>query len=229
MMLTLRLSSFFLVVACVQGVPVSIVEYREQAEDLVLAEGTMQGWQEMNDPVMGGQSVGSFFSSNGTGTFHGTVKNVTFLNAPGFCQVSTKSPIVDASAYLGIKLEVRSSTPEYRGFKLAFNAVGAPRHHGGHEVTGSYKTSFALRNTTDEYQIVTLPFSQFSSDWSDYTGDCSTKDPDGYQHVCCSPFNPEVCPDAKRLAQITGFSLWAEGAEGDFLLQFTQINATVSI
>lgn len=183
-------------------------------------------WQELNDPVMGGQSFGTWSVVDETGYFSGTVKNVSFLHAPGFCQVETASAFVaNASAYIngGIALTVRTTTPSYRGFKFAFGARGAPRHHGGHEVMGSYKTGFKLDST--EWTTVQLPFTSFTSDWSDYTGDC-TLDPDGYQHVCCDPdVTPQVCPDAQRLEQINGFSIWAEGAEGKYALYVASISA----
>mmetsp|Transcript_13268 Transcript_13268/g.17716 ORF Transcript_13268/g.17716 Transcript_13268/m.17716 type:complete len:216 (-) Transcript_13268:84-731(-) len=195
-----------------------------RANDLVLATfGDDSLWTEMNDPVMGGSSSGNWSIINGNiGLFQGTVTNVSFLSAPGFCQTSANI-FANASAYGGIALKVRSSTPDYKGFKFAFSAIGAPRHHGGHELQGSYKTSFAA---TSDWTTVTLNFNQFSSDWSDYTGDCDTKDPDGYQHVCCSEENAQVCPDATRLARIDALSLWAEGTEGAFHLEILSINAT---
>lgn len=184
-------------------------------------------WSELNDPVMGGQSVGTWTVLESTGLFQGTVKNVTFLQAPGFCEVETKSPLlINASAYAngGIKLTLRTMTPEYKGFKFAFNAIGAPNHHGSHAATGSYKTPFKLTSTN--WTTLELPFAHFSSDWSDYTGECTTQDPDGYQHVCCDPVqSPQVCPDATRLARISGFSFWAEGAEGDYKLEVALISA----
>ena len=38
----------------------------------------------------------------------------------------------------------------------------------------------------------------FTSDWSDYTGEC-TKDPDGYQHKCCETGKEDVCEVAQTL------------------------------
>ena len=119
---------------------------------------------------------------------------------------------------------MRTTTPAFAGFKFAFSAVGAPRHHGGHELVGSYKTSFSVP-AGDDWTALALPLAAFSADWSDFTGDCATKDPDGYQHTCCSDETPEVCPDAERLAAITGFSVWAEGAEGDFNLEIQSVVA----
>ncbi|KAJ8601119.1 hypothetical protein CTAYLR_008828 [Chrysophaeum taylorii] len=178
-------------------------------------------WQEINDPVMGGQSVGTWSVLETTALFSGTVKNVSFLDAPGFCEVASSLVAADLAAYAGIALTVRAKA--YDGYKFAFSAVGAPRHHGGHEATGSYKQSFAVKDAN--WTIVELPWANFSSDWSDYTGDCATMDPDGYQHQCCTPTTPDVCPNVTQLAKVTGFSLWAEGSEGDFSLEISQISA----
>merc|ERR1712066_929947 len=150
----------------------------------------------------------------------GTVKNVSFLHAPGFCRTMTISPFLkDASKFIdgGITLLVRTTTPDYRGFKFSFGTPGTPRHHGGHEVQGSFKTKFSVQASPDnDWQSVYLKFDQFSYDWSDFTGECATKDPDGYQHRCCTKETPDVCPTEARLRGINSFNIWAEGVEGDF-------------
>merc|ERR1719150_3337928 len=95
----------------------------------------------------------------------------------------------DASAYAdgGLMVTARTSTPAYKGFKLAFGTVGAPRHHGGHELQGAYKGDLTVPPSRNgEWQTIFMKFSEFSVDWSDFTGECSTKDPDGYQHKCCT-------------------------------------------
>lgn len=71
-----------------------------------------------------------------------------------------------------------------------------------------------------------MPFSSFSIDWSDYTGECSTKDPTGEQHFCCTPSHPEVCPTAALLKKITSLEVWAEGTSGNFSLEIDWIGAT---
>jgi len=190
-------------------------------------------WVENNDPIMGGQSHGTWsVVDNSYGLFQGTVKNVSFLHAPGFCRAMTISPFLkDASEYLsgGLLLTVRTTTSGYKGFKLTFGSPGTPTHHGGHEIEGSFKAKFTVPpSATMEWQKVFLKFEDFSYDWSDYTGDCATKDPDGYQHRCCTKDSLDVCPTAKRLRGINSFNIWAEGAEGDFLLQVKEIAATMS-
>jgi len=190
-------------------------------------------WHEMNDPVMGGQSHGNWSVINRSfGRFQGTTKNVSFLHAPGFCRASVMFlPLKDVSASLsgGLRIRARTSTPQYRGFKIAFGSFRTPRHHGGHELEGSYKAGLAVPASVNaEWQDVFIKFTDFSWDWSDFTGDCATKDPDGYQHKCCSHSTPEVCPIAQHLSGINSVSVWAEGVEGDFVLDIKNIVATVS-
>jgi hypothetical protein len=70
--------------------------------------------------------------------------------------------------------------------------------------------------------------SGFSSDWSDFTGDCSTKDPNGYQHKCCPSGGLDsdpVCPAKKTLAKVDGITIWSEGVGGNFALKIYEIAA----
>ena len=93
-----------------------------------------------------------------------------------------------------------------------------------------FKADFVLPAATEptDWQFVTIPFSKFSWDWSDATGECSTKDSDGYQHQCCTGATPKFCPTAKQLSLIDGFSIWAEGTAGVFDLEVFMIAATKS-
>merc|ERR1712107_248264 len=90
-----------------------------------------------------------------------------------------------------------------------------------------YKAGLKLPASTDgEWQTAFMKFTEFSWDWSDFTGDCATKDPDGYQHKCCTKETPDFCPTAQRLRGISSFNIWAEGAKGDFHLEIKEIAAT---
>lgn len=187
-------------------------------------------WIENDDPIMGGKSRGSWSVADSYGVFNGSTVNVPKLSAPGFCRAITISPFMkDASAYLsgGLMLTVRTTTPEYEGFKLAWGSLRTPRHHGGHEAQGSYKTKFQVP-AGDDFQSVYLPFSSFSWDWSDLDGECSTLDPDGYQHKCCSDATPDVCPTTQHSSGINMFNIWAEGVAGDFHLEIQEIQAVDS-
>jgi len=196
------------------------------------ASGTTFKWSDMNDPVMGGASKSTFSVEDGQGHFSGTCAIVPFLKAPGFCKISTSSgwfshnKFADVSAFIdgALYLSVSSKTA-YKGFKVAFGAKGAKwpspgMHHG----TPSFKAGFTVP-VSDSVQLVKVPFNQFSVDWSEYTGDCDSKDPNGYQHVCCSADHPEVCPTASHLQEITSLEIWAEGVEGDFDLKILSIGA----
>eukprot|EP00438_Fugacium_kawagutii_P034904 Skav224150 [mRNA] locus=scaffold462:423304:424223:- [translate_table: standard] len=59
--------------------------------DILLASFDGQAthsWKQMNDPVMGGKSTGSFAVANDVGVFDGEVVDVPFLKAPGFIKAS---------------------------------------------------------------------------------------------------------------------------------------------
>merc|ERR1711865_508569 len=100
----------------------------------------------------------------------------------------------------------------------------------------SYKAGFMLNG--GDWQVVEVPLTQFSYDWSGYTGRCDTKDPDGTfskgsQHYCCdksglSPSKPDVCVDSKYLSKINDLEVWAEGVKGDFQIEIDWIGASKS-
>lgn len=199
-------------------------------------------WSEQNDPVMGGQSTGNYSvvaqGDESYALFQGEVKNVSFLHAPGFCRMTTLFDYghkENAGQYLGGALElVVKDIGEgvlYSGFKIAISSTKAARHHGGHELFGMYKANFdmGLRlpvvvGPDRGWERINIPLDKFSSDWSDFTGECATKDPDGYQHACCDTGAEPVCPTASGLSNINGLSVWAEGVEGPFLLQIKSIS-----
>jgi hypothetical protein len=176
---------------------------------------------------MGGQSKGSFSVADKAATFAGECKIVPFLKAPGFCKATTESGVLkkfhDVSSFLdgALYLTVRSTTPDYAGFKFAFAAKNVT---SSKSKFGSFKTDFKVTAGAD-WQIVKVPFSGFSSDWSQYTGECNTKDPNGEQHVCCSNDHPEVCPTTSNLKEITDLEVWAEGTAGKFQLEIQSVAA----
>lgn len=196
---------------------------------------TTASWRDTNDPVMGGASKSDFeITTNKTGIFYGTCAIVGFLKAPGFAKIMGSGEFANITGYENIALRVKSSTADYQGFKVAFAAPGIPKTSifGG----ASYKADFKLSG--GDWQLVEVPLSKFSYDWSGYTGRCDTKDPDslfskGQQHYCCSksgqqPSKPEVCVDNKFLSRINSVELWAEGVEGNFSIEIDWIGATKS-
>ena len=192
--------------------------------------GCPQRWVNSNDPVMGGRST-SGFDVHTAGTkkvmnFTGSCEIVPFLKAPGFCKVYTApSKFPDVSSHFGgaLHLRARTTTPSYAGYKLAFGAVGAQKPHAGHgRGAGSFKAGFKFSGT--DWEEIAVPFTDFSIDWSEYTGECDTKDPDGTQHYCCNT-NPEYCPTAAHLKAITDLEIWAEGIEGKFSVEVEYLGA----
>ena len=87
------------------------------------AKGTSFKFEELNDPVMGGESTGSWSvnTDEGYGIFDGEVVNVPSLKAPGFITAYGKGKFKDVSADINgdLILKVRSSTPEYAGFRAS--------------------------------------------------------------------------------------------------------------
>ena len=129
--------------------------------------------RHMDDPVMGGKSVSTFGTENGMGVFDGTCAIVPFLKAPGFCKIATSGGLLqpkfeDASAYINgaLHLLVRTTTPSYKGFKVAFSGKNMtkphPAHHPGPDVP-SMKADFTVP-AGSEFSLVKVPFNSFSVD-----------------------------------------------------------------
>ena len=223
----LEIESISVEAAAVQVMEVDDVTYLATFDG---AKGTGFTWRDQNDPVMGGASTSSFEVKEDTdgkyGVFNGTCAIVGYLKAPGFAKITTESTALnDVSAHIkgALELRVRSSTPEYKGFRLGFGAKNVPKTSifGG----SSFKAGFEVNGT--DWQVVSVPFSSFSYDWSGYTGACDTKDPGifGHQHHCCTSEHPEVCPTDKFLSTMTDVEVWAEGVEGDFHIELQWVRA----
>jgi hypothetical protein len=154
---------------------------------------TDRKWHVTNDPVMGGQSKSTFAVEDGVGQFSGTCAVVPFLKAPGFCNIGTEhglftpAKFADASAFIhgSLYLTLKSSTPTYKGFKVDFSAKNLTRpsgslSHGGASLKANFEVPAAA---AAGFVTVKVPFSSFSVDWSDYTGECNTKVRTA-QHAC---------------------------------------------
>ena len=195
-------------------------------------------WSVMNDPVMGGQSHSKLMMNADGASFAGLCAIVPFLRAPGFCKIASETGFFhphkfpDVSHFISgsLYLEVRSTTPTYAGFKVAFSAKNVTRPRKGmHHAGPSFKANFSIGESSTahagDWTTVKVPFATFSVDWSEFTGNCNTKDPTGEQHLCCSAAHPEVCPQDYHLRQLTGFEVWAEGVEGQFAIDVKSIAA----
>lgn len=184
------------------------------------AKGTTFLWVTTNDPVMGGQSTSTFTidKKQQIGILNGTVRIVPSLSAPGFCKAATQNVNVifnDATGAKEIIVEARSSTPDFAGFKLAFSA-------GVHEGFYSFKANF---KASSDWSKISIPITEFSNDWSPYTGNCDTLDPTGKQHYCCTPDHPDKCVKPEDLKKISHMSIWAEGAAADVHIEVRRIGA----
>merc|ERR1712025_1387788 len=88
--------------------------------------------KELNDPVMGGKSTGTWSLGTGFGILDGEVVNVPSLKAPGFIKAAADGSFPDVSAFIdgSLVLKVRTTTPEYAGYRVTF-------------VSGAHSPSFA--------------------------------------------------------------------------------------
>merc|ERR1719460_1976335 len=159
---------------------------------------------------MGGQSTStlSFDKTANVAVFSGETKIVPKLKAPGFCNMQGSGSFADASSANALQLVVRS-TVAYSGFKAAFGP--APRSG----FFAEYKADFPAMKTSQDWQTVHIPFDSFSSKWSSYTGEPTTK---------CSE-DKSVCPDKEHLRHLDSFEIAAEGVAGKFHLEVKSIKA----
>jgi len=186
--------------------------------------GSPPTFVELNDPVMGGLSNGTFsVSDDGKyGVFDGNVVDVPSLSAPGFIKAAVDGKFADASAAVSGELElmIRSSTPEYKGFRVAFaSGTVSPSYacSGGGSIPfsrGCFKANFKVP-AGSSFVSVRVPFSSFSDKWSPATGE---------QTVTCAN-DTDVCPTAANLAKVKRIEIWAEGVKGHVHLELASINA----
>ncbi|CAE8632493.1 unnamed protein product [Polarella glacialis] len=191
------------------------------------AAGTSFNFVELNDPVMGGQSTGTWAlnSAGHFGAFDGEVVDVPSLKAPGFIKTAADGHFTDVSAAAQgeLVLVVRSSTPEYQGFRVSFaSGTMAPSYacSGGGSIPlsrGCFKAKFSVP-AGENFAEVRIPLKSFSDKWSPSTGEQTT--------TCAQ--DSSVCPTAKRLAAIKRLEVWAEGALGKVHLEVKSISVGVS-
>jgi hypothetical protein len=173
-------------------------------------------WKEMNDPVMGGRSTGTFTidsAGSGTATFHGQVKDVPFLKAPGFIQVRTVDKTVwpDVTSCAALELELRSNGgEEYAGYRVSFGTTHAP---GGKFYAKGYKATLPIIGA--DFETIRIPFNKFTDFWDDLTGDPI--------HACAE--DALYCPDIMTLKNMKTVGFWGEGIKGKVSLEIKAIRA----
>lgn len=177
-------------------------------------EHPIHTWREMNDPVMGGRSTGSFRIEDNLGIFEGEVANVPFLHAPGFIQVRTtdNTPFADVSQCTALQLVLRTNNPEYTGYRVSFGNAHAP---GGKWHAYGYKANLEHVPGDEEFSKVVIPFTDFTDFWDDATGDPI--------HTCHE--NKLYCPDSKVLQNMKTVAVWGEGVLGKVSLELRSISA----
>jgi len=181
--------------------------------DLITFDGSYD-WKLVNDPVMGGVSNSTWTvdKKEGMATWVGDCRIVPSLQAPGFCNAETSDPFTssfgDASGFTHLDILLRSRV-DYGGFKISFAANTINPQFK------CFKSDFEV-NSNGGWQIVSIPFSSFSNEWSPSTGEPTTK---------CSE-DSRVCPTDSDLKKIEQFGFWMEGVEGHFDVDIKWVRAS---
>jgi Complex I intermediate-associated protein 30 (CIA30) len=196
---------------------------KSESDNVVLLESfdpPTHEWSVLNDPVMGGRSTGSFSISDlGIGIFTGQVRNVPFLQVPGFIQARSiaSEPYPDISSCTALELMVRTNKPEYAGYRFSFGTRHAPN---GKRFAYGYKVHFTIPTSENgEFHSIRLPFDFFTDAWDDATGDPV--------HECniTDVHDSIYCPDEAALRNIQTVSVWGEGVLGDVSVEMDSISA----
>ena len=199
-------------------------------------------WVQTNDPVMGGQSTGEFtVSADGVGLLAGSVEIVTFLTkcsggaqdgeectqdsecpagfckrAPGFIKAEKSGAFPDVSTCSGFVISCKHYTGDpmgdYTGYRIGFGTQRAPEDLEPHRWSSGFKAPFQAGMVLNDVEI---PFTSFSDDWDDATGEII---------VSCAD-DQRVCPHASNLQDLQKLSVWAEGVEGAVHLEIHSIKA----
>jgi len=193
------------------------------------AAGTTFVFKELNDPVMGGKSTGTWNvdAKEKVGIFDGEVVDVPSLKAPGFIKAAADGKFPDVSGFVqgDLVLLLRTTTPDYKGFRVSFASgtlSAAYACSGGGTIPfsrGCFKAKFSVPSGgAGALVTVRIPFSDFSDNWSPATGE---------QTKTCKD-NKDVCPSAKTLAGIKRIEVWAEGVSGKVHLEVKSISAELT-
>merc|ERR1712056_9753 len=186
------------------------------------AAGTSFKFVELNDPVMGGKSTGTWSLGDGYGILDGEVVNVPSLKAPGFIKAAADGKFPDVSEFIdgSLVLSVRTTTPQYAGYRVTFVA-GATSPSFACAAGGSlpfsrgcFKQKFTVPAGSD-FVDIKLPFNTFSDKWSSATGE---------HEVECAA-DKSVCPSAAKLSNIQRIEFWGEGAAGKLHLEVKSVFA----
>jgi hypothetical protein len=192
------------------------------------AAATTFGFSEIEDAVMGSESLGNWTVENATST--GLLDGIVTIvprpatgivhASPGFIKAGADGHYADASAAAtgSLVLVVRSKTP-YAGFRVAF-ASGARHPKYACEGGGSIPQSrgcFKSENFTvpADFTTIKIPFASFSDRWAPATG----------EHTSTCTQDTSTCVTAHTLTGIQRIELWAEGATGNVHIELKSIGA----
>mmetsp|Transcript_62190 Transcript_62190/g.148363 ORF Transcript_62190/g.148363 Transcript_62190/m.148363 type:complete len:221 (-) Transcript_62190:70-732(-) len=178
---------------------------------------TKHQWRQMNDPVMGGKSTGTFKidTEKSLGILDGEVANVPFLHAPGFIKadVCDSAPLdhvfPDINGCKGIEI-VSMADSNYTGWRFSF---GRAHPKEGKRYAYGHKADFYP--PVGEFGSVVIPLMNFTNYWDDATGDAI---------VTCTQ-DSRFCPDEKTLHDMRTLGFWAEGVLGKVHLELKSVTA----
>jgi hypothetical protein len=115
-----------------------------------------------------------------------------------------------ASNYTHMVITAKSTLP-YLGFKFSFGADTLNLQFK------CFKADFEMQST-GEWETIYIPMTEFSNNWSSYTGEPIVK---------CSD-DASVCPTEENLDDIRQIGFWMEGAEGDFDFTLKSVQAGIA-
>jgi hypothetical protein len=178
------------------------------------ADGTTLNWHEQNDPVMGGQSIGTFVvdTNKQVGIMNGTVKVVPDLGAPGVIRGIASGNFNDVSTCKNIVLNVNSETA-YPGYKVTIGSHTNAYMPGKPFYQYGYRAEFQAPVGT--FGDVVVPFNLFTIDYDLATG----------KSVPCAQ-NASVCPPLSVLKNIQEAAIEARAVEGDVHIEVKSIRGS---
>lgn len=170
-------------------------------------------WSQKNDPVMGGSSSGTFTidANQGVGVMDGEVKDVWFLQAPGFIKAGRDDHYPDITNCKAFAITAKVSN-NYGGWRFSVGNAHAKECNKRHAY--GYKANY--HPSWEDFTTEVIPFEDFSDCWDDGTG----------EHIQdCSEENPQFCIDAATKIDLGKIEIWAEGAKGKVDIQIADIKA----
>lgn len=171
-----------------------------------------RAWAEMNDPVMGGVSTGSFRVDPvaGVGIFQGQVNIVPFLGAPGFLKATAVHTFPSIERCDAIAITARAGN-NYSGYRWSVGWEHAP---GNSVFAAGFKANY--HPSVGEFSTVSIPLTSFTNFWNDATGDAI---------VTCEQ-DSRYCLDKVTKRNIREMAVWAEGVAGCQRLEIKHVKAT---